>query len=84
MRRELFLYLADSVCVYDPRVCASDPRFVQKHDALGRLGLSNLQKCIVVVWMLAYNGLPTDACDEYVHKGETIALMAMRDWVNAI
>ena len=33
--------------------------------------------------MLAY-GLPADACDEYICIGETIALMAMRHWVNAI
>ena len=76
MRRELFLHLVNSVCAYDPW-------FVQKRDALGRLGLSGLQKCTAAVRMLAY-GLPADACDEYIRIGETIALVAMRHWVNAI
>ena len=75
-RRELFLHLVHSVCVYDPW-------FVQKRDALGRLGLSSLQKCTAAIRMLAY-GLPADACDEYVRIGETTALVAMRRWVNAI
>ena len=76
MRRELFLHLVNSVCAYDPW-------FVQKRDALDRLGLSSLQKCTAAVRMLAY-GLPTDACDEYIRIGETTALVAMRRWVNAI
>jgi hypothetical protein len=38
MKRELFLRLVDVVCSFDPW-------FVQKRDALGRLGLSSLQKC---------------------------------------
>ena len=50
---------------------------MQKRDALGRLGLSSLQKCTAAIRMLAY-GLPADACDEYVRIGETTALVAMR------
>jgi hypothetical protein len=38
MGRELFLRLVDAVCSFDPW-------FIQRHDALGRLGLSSLQKC---------------------------------------
>ena len=33
--------------------------------------------------MLTY-GLPADACDEYVRIEETIALVAMKRWVNVI
>ena len=73
MRRELFLHLIDSVC-------ATDPWFIQKRDASGRLGLSSLHRCIVGLQMLAY-GLLANVCDEYVCIGETIALVAMKHWI---
>ena len=57
MWRELFLHIVQEVCAYDDW-------FVQKRDAMGRLGLSSLQKCTVAIHMLAY-GAPTDATDEY-------------------
>ena len=44
-------------------VAIFDPWFVQGIDAVGRLGLSTLQKCTATIRMLAY-GLHIDACDE--------------------
>jgi hypothetical protein len=76
MRRELFLCLVDAVCCFDPW-------FVQKRDALGRLGLSSLQKCTAALRTLAY-GVPADACDEYCRLGESTALEAMKRWVVAV
>jgi hypothetical protein len=76
MRRELFLQLVDAVCSFDPW-------FVQGHDALGRMGLSSLQKYTVALRMLAY-GVPIDLCDEYCRLGESTALVAMKRWVVSI
>ena len=42
MRRELFNNIVESVSSYDPW-------FRQKVDAVGRLGLSTLQKCITAL-----------------------------------
>jgi hypothetical protein len=76
MRRELFLYIVEQVCTFDPW-------FVQKCDALGRLGLSSLQKCTAAIRMLAY-GIPADGTDEYCRTGESTALEAMKRFVVAI
>jgi hypothetical protein len=70
MRRQLFLRLVDAVCAFDPW-------FIQRRDALGRLGLSSLQKCTAALQMLAY-GVPADACDEYCRLGESTTLEAMK------
>jgi hypothetical protein len=73
MRRELFLHLVDAVCSFDPW-------FIQKRDALDRLGLSSLQKCIVALQILAY-GVHADACDEYYRLEESTSLEATKHWV---
>jgi hypothetical protein len=49
-----------------------DPYFHFRYDAVGRAGLTALQKCIAVVRVLTY-GLPKDAVDKYVHIGESTA-----------
>ena len=36
-----------------------------RYDVVGRLGLSPLQKCTIVIRILAY-GSPADCLDEYV------------------
>jgi hypothetical protein len=48
MRRPLFLGIVE-------RICRFDLWFVQCPDALGRLGLSSLQKCTAAIQMLAYS-----------------------------
>jgi hypothetical protein len=65
------------------QVCTFDPWFLQKRDALGRLGLSSLQKCTAAIRMLAY-GISADATDEYCRTGESTALEAMKRFVVAI
>jgi hypothetical protein len=76
MRRELFLSIVE-------RVSAFDPWFVQRSDAVGRLGLSALQKCTVALRMLAY-GIPADATDEYCRVGESTTTEALKRFVIAI
>jgi hypothetical protein len=46
-----------------------DAYFVQKRDAVGKLGLSALQKFLATFRQLAY-GYSSDAVDEYVKIGE--------------
>jgi hypothetical protein len=69
MRRELFMSIVD-------RVCAFDPWFVQRPDALGRMGLSSLQKCTAAVRMLVY-GVAADGTDKYVRLGASTAHEAL-------
>jgi hypothetical protein len=65
------------------RVSAFDSWFVQRFDAVGRLGLSALQKCTAALRMLAY-GVPADATDEYYRAGESTAIEALKRFVIAI
>ena len=65
------------------RVSRFDPWFLQASNAIGRLGLSTLQKSTAAIQMLAY-GVPADAFDEYVRLGESTLLEAMKRWVAAI
>ena len=76
MRKELFVHIMDFIAKFDPW-------FVQKPDALGRMGLSTLQKCIVAIRMVAYK-LPADACDDYCRLGESTASECMKRFVVAI
>jgi hypothetical protein len=76
MRRELFLHLINVVCYFDSW-------FLQRHDALGRLGPFSLQKCTPTWHMLAY-GVSAEACDEYCRLRKSTAMEAMKRWVVAI
>jgi hypothetical protein len=76
MRRQLFFYIVEQVCTFDPW-------FIQKRDALGRLGLFSLQKCTIAIRMLAY-GIPADTTVEYCCTGESTALEAIKKFVVAI
>jgi hypothetical protein len=76
MRRELFLSIVDHVCAYDQW-------FVQRPDAVGRMGLSSLQKCTAALCMLAY-GVAADATDEYVRLGASTAHEALHRFCIAI
>lgn len=69
MNRPLFLRIVDAVTT-------EDPYFVQKPDAVGRLGLSALQKCTAAIRMLAY-GTPADLQDEYLRLAESTALESL-------
>jgi hypothetical protein len=76
MRRSLFMTILD-------RVCAVDAYFVQKPDAVGRLGLSPHQKITSALRMLCY-GLCADATDEYCRTSESTAMECMKRFCLAI
>ncbi|XP_057796534.1 uncharacterized protein LOC131012566 [Salvia miltiorrhiza] len=75
LRRALFLRIVNAV--------ASDPYFQQRTDALGRPGFTPLQKCTVVVRMLA-NGGAADQYDEYLRIAESTTLECLRRFSRAI
>ncbi|KAK2647622.1 hypothetical protein Ddye_015111 [Dipteronia dyeriana] len=54
-----------------------DDYFTQKVDAVGKDGLSPVQKMITAVRMLAY-GCPADILDEYVQIGESTAIESLK------
>ena len=54
------------------------PYFQQRVDALGRKGLSPLQKCTAAMRMLAY-GVSADAVDDYVRIGESTVIECLKN-----
>ena len=52
------------------------PYFTQRVDALGRPGLSPLQKCTTAMHMLAY-GVPADKTNDHVRLGASTALKCL-------
>ena len=64
-------------------VVHQDDYFVCKPDALGRTGLSTLQKCTAAIRMLAY-GASADSVDEYCRLGESTALMCLSRFCDAV
>ncbi|XP_062085722.1 uncharacterized protein LOC133791827 [Humulus lupulus] len=57
--------------------------FHTRFDAVGRRGLSPLQKCTAAMRMLAY-GAPADYVDEYVRIGETTAIECLVNFVRGV
>ena len=76
MGRHVFLRIVDALS-------NSDPYFQQRIDAVGRKGLSPLQKCTAAIRMLAY-GVSADAVDDYVRIGETTAIECLKKFVSNI
>ncbi|KAK2659764.1 hypothetical protein Ddye_006297 [Dipteronia dyeriana] len=62
---------------------SNDDYFTQKVDAVGKLGLSPLQKTMATVRMLAY-GCPADFLDEYVQIGESTAIESLKHFCDAV
>ncbi|XVF67041.1 hypothetical protein PTKIN_Ptkin10aG0089200 [Pterospermum kingtungense] len=60
-----------------------DDYFTQKVDAVGKEGLSPLQKMIAAMRMLAY-GCPTDLLDEYVQIGESTTIESLKHFCDAV
>uniref|UniRef100_A0A2N9HV05 Uncharacterized protein n=1 Tax=Fagus sylvatica TaxID=28930 RepID=A0A2N9HV05_FAGSY len=54
---------------------ATEPYFVQRRNAAGRLGLSSFQKMTAAIRMLAY-GTTADLCDEY-HWAKAVDFLGM-------
>lgn len=76
MNRSLFLRIVEAVT-------KQDPYFVQKPDAVGRLGLSAPQKCTAAIRMLAY-GTPADLQDEYLRLAKSTALESLTRFCRAV
>jgi hypothetical protein len=76
MRRDLFIHIHDAII-------AHDMYFIQKRNAVGRLGLSSLQKMTAAIRMLAY-GVTADLMDEYIWIGERIAMDSFVHFIKAI
>ncbi|KAL5719137.1 hypothetical protein ACHQM5_011960 [Ranunculus cassubicifolius] len=57
--------------------------FTAKLDAVGKCGLSPLQKMIAALRMLAY-GCPADLLDEYIQIGESTAIESLKLFCDAI
>ncbi|KAK2635343.1 hypothetical protein Ddye_030135 [Dipteronia dyeriana] len=60
-----------------------DNYFVQRREALCRLGLSALQKIAVEFRMLAY-GLPADATDKYIKIGESTTIESLKRFCRVV
>ncbi|KAL9422635.1 hypothetical protein AB3S75_034835 [Citrus x aurantiifolia] len=76
MSRSLFNCITNAVQGHDNY-------FMQRRDGVGRLGLSGLQKIIVVFRMLAY-GRPIDASDEYIKIGESTTIESLKRFYHTI
>uniref|UniRef100_A0A0D3ACM1 Myb-like domain-containing protein n=1 Tax=Brassica oleracea var. oleracea TaxID=109376 RepID=A0A0D3ACM1_BRAOL len=76
MNKPLFMRIVD-------RLSNEVPYFRQKKDALGRLGLSSLQKCTTAIRVLAY-GIAADTVDEYLRLGETTTRKCLEHFVEGI
>ncbi len=64
-------------------IVVHDFYFVQKRDATRLLGFSSIQKCIVVIKMLAYD-VVANYIDEYCRLSESIALECLKRFVKVI
>ncbi|XP_020973004.1 uncharacterized protein LOC107633351 [Arachis ipaensis] len=76
MRRHVFLRIVDALS-------NSYPYFQQRVDATGRRGLSPLQKCTVMIRMLAY-GVAADAIDDYVCIGGSTTIECLENFVEGV
>ncbi|KAL9676081.1 hypothetical protein QQ045_004294 [Rhodiola kirilowii] len=76
MGRHVFLRIVDALSNFDPY-------FQQRVDALGRRGLSPLQKCTASIRMLAY-GIGADAVDDYVRIGKSTAIECLKTFATDV
>src|SRR5438270_3990608 len=76
MRHELFQGIANALE-------SRNEYFVQKWDAVGRLGLSPLQKITTAIRILAY-GCSADHWDEYIKIGQSTAIATLKKFCSTI
>ena len=62
---------------------ATEPYFVQRRNAAGRLRLSSFQKTTAAIRLLAYE-TTADLCDKYVSIGETTTMKCVKKFVKAV
>ncbi|XP_071740754.1 uncharacterized protein [Rutidosis leptorrhynchoides] len=77
MSRDLFLRIQNDILSYDVEPLPSHfEYFIQKRDALGRLGFITEQKITSVLRQLAY-GTVTDMFDEYLQMPEATSILCL-------
>ncbi|KAI5423212.1 hypothetical protein KIW84_046271 [Lathyrus oleraceus] len=76
MHRHVFLRIVDALGNHDEY-------FQIRVDAIGKMGLSPLQKCTSAIRMLAY-GSPADLVDEYVRIGESTSIECLERFVKGV
>jgi hypothetical protein len=76
MRRHVFLRIVEALGNHDEY-------FQRRIDAVGRKGLSPLQKCTAALRILAY-GSPADSVDDYVRIGESTTLECLDRFVMGV
>ncbi|XP_010239138.2 uncharacterized protein LOC100834642 [Brachypodium distachyon] len=76
MSWKLFLKIVDYLREYDDY-------FKLKRDAVGTLGLTSIQKCMVSLRLLAY-GIPADTQDDYLRMAKSTAIECMYRFCRAI
>ncbi|XP_059635384.1 uncharacterized protein LOC132277549 [Cornus florida] len=76
MRRELFLCILNGVTTYDEW-------FIQKPDALSRMGFIPIQMMTAAIRILAYE-ISADFCDEHIKIYERIAIKNLKRFCDAI
>ena len=76
MSKRLFLKVVKAICAYDSY-------FVQKVDATGTLGLSSIQKYVVVIRMIEYS-VRSDATNEYTREAKNTAMESIKRFVTVI
>ncbi len=62
---------------------AHEAYFVQRNDVIRVLGMSNIQKCTIILRMLAYN-IATNVIDEYYRLGKITTMGAMKQFMVTI
>jgi hypothetical protein len=76
MRKSLFLRIVEEAR-------QTDRRLDQTFDAIGKPGLSALQKCVSAIRMLAY-GVSADSLDEYIRASESTVIKYMHIFCSAV
>ncbi|KAI3746155.1 hypothetical protein L6452_08578 [Arctium lappa] len=76
MNKELFIRIVNSLSNHSGY-------FKLRKDAIGKQGLSALQKCTAAIRQLAY-GTPVDQNDEYVRIGESTSIECLKNFCRGV
>ncbi|XP_058449338.1 uncharacterized protein LOC131429296 [Malaya genurostris] len=76
MPKEMFLRVVEALE-------GKNDYFRQKVDAVGKPGLTAIQKCFAAVRMLAY-GIAADSLDEYTRMGDSTAMQSLKQFCQTI
>ena len=76
MGKHVFLHIVEALSNVDPY-------FWQRVDAIGKKGLSPLQKCIAAIHMLVY-GVSADAVDDFVRITESTAIECLEKFIEDV